>query len=117
MSKKTVVLDFDGVLHCYTSGWQGSDVIPDPPVPGAKEFCEELVKYYDVIVVSTRCSQGASDAIERWLKVYGFPGTMTVSQTGQKPPCVLTIDDRAFCFSGTFPTIGEIRGFRPWKMT
>ena len=33
---KTVVFDFDGVVHSYTSGWQGEDTIPDPPVPGIK---------------------------------------------------------------------------------
>lgn len=35
--KQTVVFDFDGVIHSYTSGWKGATVIPDPPVPGIKE--------------------------------------------------------------------------------
>ena len=39
---KTVVFDFDGVVHGYTSGWQGEDTIPDPPVPGIKEAIEEI---------------------------------------------------------------------------
>lgn len=31
-----------------------------------------------------------------------------------KPPALVTIDDRALTFSGTFPTMGFIRNFRPW---
>ena len=53
--KKTVVFDFDGVIHSYTSGWQGVSVIPDPPVPGIREAIDELrANYYEIVVVSTR---------------------------------------------------------------
>ena len=31
--KKTILADFDGVLHEYIKPWQGADVIPDGPVP------------------------------------------------------------------------------------
>ena len=31
MPKPILCLDFDGVVHSYTSGWKGADVIPDPP--------------------------------------------------------------------------------------
>ena len=33
----------------------------------------------------------------------------------QKPPAWLTIDDRAICFKGTFPTYEEIDNFQPWN--
>ena len=39
--KPIICLDFDGVIHSYTSGWKGAAVIPDPPVPGALEFIVE----------------------------------------------------------------------------
>ena len=38
MSKPILCLDFDGVIHSYSSGWKGAAVIPDPPVDGAMRF-------------------------------------------------------------------------------
>jgi len=38
LKKPILVLDFDGVLHSYTSGWQGATVIADPPTRGMVEF-------------------------------------------------------------------------------
>ena len=56
-NKKTVVFDFDGVIHSYTSGWKGIDVILDEPVKGIKEVIENLrdAGYY-VAVVTTRAN-------------------------------------------------------------
>ena len=47
-------VDFDGVIHSYTSGWRGVSVLPDPPVPGAMAFLREAVKVFDVQVFSCR---------------------------------------------------------------
>ncbi len=35
MTKPILCVDFDGVVHSYTSGWKGETVIPYPPVNGA----------------------------------------------------------------------------------
>ena len=40
--RRTVCLDFDGVLHSYRSGWCGADVIPDPPIHGTREAVARL---------------------------------------------------------------------------
>jgi hypothetical protein len=49
LSRKPVLcLDFDGVIHGYQSGWQGANVIPDPPVPGA---IEALLTYTEHFIV------------------------------------------------------------------
>jgi len=31
-----------------------------------------------------------------------------------KPAAFLTIDDRAVCFDGTFPTTEQMLNFKPW---
>jgi hypothetical protein len=56
-AKPALVLDFDGVIHSYTSGWKGADVIPDPPTPGAREAIRTLRETYRVVVNSSRCHQ------------------------------------------------------------
>jgi hypothetical protein len=47
-------VDFDGVIHSYTSKWAGIAVIPDPPVPGAIEALKQYAKHFRVAVYSTR---------------------------------------------------------------
>ena len=42
----SVILDFDGVIHSYASGWQGTTVIHDPPVDGMREAIAEIRKEY-----------------------------------------------------------------------
>ena len=68
--KPTVVFDFDGVIHSYTSGWKGTAEIPDPPVPGIGEAITKLRQLgYRVVVVSTRCSTAEGmGAVRRFLR-------------------------------------------------
>lgn len=68
MSKPILVLDFDGVIHGYQSGWKGAAVIPDPPVPGALEFIVGALDRFDVHILSSRSHQwGGRRAMKRWL--------------------------------------------------
>lgn len=69
--KPTVVFDFDGVIHSYTSGWQGVDVIPDPPINGITDAIADIRRMNEVVVVSIRCAvPEGKQAVEDYLKKY-----------------------------------------------
>lgn len=112
----TVVFDFDGVIHSYTSGWQGEDTIPDPPVLGIREALKEIHDAgYEVVVVSTRCATiKGHGAIEAWLYDNGLREYID-KVCKEKPPAVAYIDDRAICFDGHPETLlKKIQNFQPW---
>lgn len=68
MKKPILCLDFDGVIHSYTSGWKGASVIPDPPVPVALQFIIDAMKYFEVHIFSSRSRQwGGKRAMKKWL--------------------------------------------------
>ena len=114
---KTICVDFDGVIHSYNSGWQGADVAADPPVPGAIEWLDAMLESgeFEVCIYSSRSSQpGGIDCMMQYLMYWGLknPG---IKFPTQKPAAFLTIDDRAICFEGTFPTLEEMSSFIPWN--
>lgn len=113
MSKKTVVFDFDGVIHSYSSGWKGDTAIPDPPFPGIREAIVDIRKKYRVVVVSTRCaSEEGKAAIKGWLAKYDI---VVDDITKEKPPAVVYIDDRAICFDGHADLLAaRIEAFQPF---
>jgi len=113
--KPILVLDFDGGLHSYTSGWKGAGLIPDLPVKGAQKFCEDALEHFKLWIVSSRCNQeGGTEAIRQWLIKYNFPPGIHVSNSGTKPPAFLTIDDRSIQFYGRFPAIKRLLTFESW---
>jgi len=130
MNKPILLIDFDGVLHQYTSGWKGEDNIPDPPVPGALRWLLKASEYFDVQIYSSRSRTpagiramiiwlrghavrewGDPDRAEKFMDMMKFPVL--------KPPAFLTIDDRAICFNGDFesPTLNPtaLLKFKPWN--
>lgn len=69
--KPIICLDFDGVVHSYTSGWKGAAVIPDQPVPGALEFVVTALDHAQVAIFSSRSHQwGGKRAMKRWLRAH-----------------------------------------------
>lgn len=113
--QKTIVFDFDGVIHSYTSGWKGIDKIPDSPVPGIAEAIKEIRDAgYSVSVVSSRAREKkGADAIWTYLEKHGI----RVDSVGCiKLPGICYIDDRAICFDGKPERLlYQIKSFKPWN--
>lgn len=127
MSKPILCLDFDGVIHSYTSGWKGADVISDPPVEGAMRFIWEATEHFRVAIYSSRSSQiSGRVAMKDWLTKH-FRAHWAADRTtcddklaeiewpAEKPPAMVSIDDRALTFDGTWPAIDALRAFQPWN--
>lgn len=110
-ARRTICLDFDGVIHSYRSGWCGVDQIPDPPVHGTARAIERLRKDYRVVIHSARCSSEAGrNAIEAWLAKHEIQVDEVCEH---KPPALAYIDDRAIRFQGSWAdTMSELNEFR-----
>ena len=134
MSKKTIALDFDGVIYAYRDGWRGTTGLHEQAVPGAIDFIFKNIKLYNLVIFSTRLQNwGAKRAARKWLIMQlrnwlwttganvnysNQTAKWTVNQIKfikNKPKAHLFIDDRAFAFTGTFPTKKEIDSFKPWN--
>lgn len=69
MGKPIICLDFDGVIHSYSSGWKGARIIPDPPVEGALKFIVQALEEFEVHIFSSRSRYlFGRRAMKSWLK-------------------------------------------------
>lgn len=71
---KNVIIDFDGVIHSYVSGWQGPRTIPDPPVKGAIDWLLRLIadERLQPAMLSTRSRAWfGRRAMKKWLMRHG----------------------------------------------
>jgi len=112
---KTLCFDFDGVIHSYVSGWKCAAVANDEPVKGIKELIDKLIKIgYRIVIFSSRCQSG--DGICCIIDYCMKYKIMFHEIAAFKPPCYLTIDDRALCFNGNEidSLIDKIESFVPW---
>lgn len=96
---KRVMLDFDGVLHSYLSGY---DPVPsDPPVEGAQGFCRWLIVMgFRPVVFTTRGdTEEGRAAVKAYLAEHGFP---EMPVTNLKFKAMIYVDDRGYRFTGDF---------------
>ena len=90
---KTIAVDFDGVIHKYSKGYQ--DGTPyDIPMEGAKKALRKLEKRgFDIVIFTARDNL---QVVTEWMIGHGFPNYVV---TNQKPKAIAYIDDRAIRFT------------------
>jgi hypothetical protein len=135
MDKPIICLDFDGVIHSYTSGWQGACNIPDPYVQGFFGWAVQAVKFFKLVIYSSRSKEpGAIQAMREWLgkqsisaihagevgRDFEWPELFDhIEFAHEKPAAFLTIDDRAICFKGNWSAWAlapeALIAFKPWN--
>lgn len=133
---RLLCIDFDGVLHLYDGTWGGEATITGPAVPGAIAALQHYLRVgFSIAIFSTRSrTEEGRRAMCHWLNENGVPhpwisygdvyeppeGYSLRSKQTQirfpltKPPAWLYIDDRAWRFDGTFPTVEALSGFQTW---
>lgn len=113
---KRIALDFDGVLHTYSRGWQDGTIY-DEPVPGVVEAIKELGRRFELIIFT--CREPVEDVFLWALKTFG----MEIPVTMEKPHADMYIDDRGYFFDGDWnKAIEEINrreseGWKGWSRT
>jgi hypothetical protein len=133
-------LDFDGVIHSYTTPnkpWNDT-YIPDPVTPGFWRWFVEMTNAgMDMVVFSSRCKTSEGMAAigaylgreyKAWYKSdeayrlgavlplphHVFPSLRVVNEP---VPAWITIDDRAVTFKGDWDefSVEFIKNFKPWN--
>ncbi len=107
-TKKTILIDLDGVLNEYT-GFFDEEIIP-PIKRGAKEFLKLLAAQYEIKLFTTRNRLLAS----KWL-IDNDLDEFISDVTNVKEPCWLYVDERCLTFDGDFSLlIKKINDFKPY---
>lgn len=126
-ARPIICLDFDGVIHKYSRGWNGG-VIYDVMTPGFAQWAMQARKHFSLCVYSSRSKQESGrEAMRTWLyerlleqlehaDANDLFGDLTFCDT--KPPAFITIDDRAIQFRGDWSAWWiapeTLLNFKPW---
>src|SRR5262249_30557950 len=100
----------------------GGRYTADPPVPGMWRFLEAAWQQFDIAIYSSRSHQpGGIEAMHAWFLQHATSrfqydlARKWLIFPSEKPPAFLTIDDRALCFTGEWPSVESLLAFRPWN--
>lgn len=119
----TIALDFDGVIHAYSKGWQDGSIY-DGEIEGWREYVGDLQKNgCSVAIMSTT----EPEQIYLWLKERGvecevmpfemkfWNRTDCIGITNRKIAAKMYIDDRAVKFNGSFDALENVVVFQTWQ--
>jgi len=124
----TLCIDFDGVIHRYSKGWQDG-IIYDEIVDGFIKWADHAREKFDLVIYSSRSKTPEGiEAMRGWLiahieQAYEKNTGIALSISDfkfahEKPLAFLTIDDRAIRFDGNWdaPELSPygLRNFKPW---
>lgn len=117
---KTIMVDFDGVIHAYSQGWKDGSIYDDP-VPGAFHALSCLLETYAVGIFTTRntletakwlheiggfeCTVDPGPSIEFW------NGKGVLFVTNRKLPAVAYIDDRGIRFTSWGQALDDLKHY------
>lgn len=110
MSRKALLVDFDGTIAQFDGEWKGLEWLGEP-IARARHAMLLLARDYRLVCFTTR----PAELVEPWLSRWGFP-KMKVSNL--KEPAHLLVDDRVLQFQGewTDELLEQIREFKPhWQ--
>lgn len=129
MTRQTILIDFDGVVHTYGAGWQGGRIY-DAIMPGFIDWAMMAADTFDLCIYSSRSAQPEGiAAMQRWMHAQVLQVTQDPERATafvrlfqwptHKPPAWVTIDDRCVPFLGSWyhPSLDPRRlaAFRPWN--
>lgn len=106
----TVAIDFDGVIHKYSKGWQDGSIY-DEPVEGVAEALYLLSLRFNLVIYTARQDK---EAVKQWINERVWNGNkalkpIDIEITNYKPPAIAYIDDRAIRFTDWSNTLECLR--------
>jgi len=115
--RRTLSVDFDGVISNSLHGGYDQNEFIFNPVNGVVEWLNEMVLHFNVIIFTARdLSEIGRLNLHAWLIKWGFPAEH-MEYTNVKPPeTTVFLDDRGMLFTGNnYPSVEYINSFRPWN--
>lgn len=115
----TIAVDFDGVIHAYSRGWQDGSIY-DEPMPGTQDGLHELMRCDAVFIHTSRDPQSVALWITEKLGIattWEMEGARPIKfwddqarllVTNRKLPASVYIDDRGLRFVSWSQTMAAL---------